>query len=771
VNDAEDAENTLGITVNNSSTATDHLVTVSNLSVNAAGVVTADVVAACGATTANFTLKVTDSGGLFSTLPVTVTVNPNSNPTLSYPSSQTVALGASLTVSPSSAPSDNGSISSIALQSQGTYTGTISVNTTTGVVSISNAGPGGTHTITIRATDNCNSTTDASFNLVIPATTNTSLNSSANPSSLGQNVTFTATVTSSLGTPTPTGTVQFKSDSANLGSAVTLVNGSAQLTTSSLSAGIHTITADYSGDASFLSGTGTLAGGQSVRPAISINDVSINEGDTGTVSASFTVTLSASSNQTVTVNFATADGTGHFFVAPPPSPGAPPPGGDYFSNIGSVTFAPTETTKSITVAIIGDFAFEPDETFFVNLSGPTNATISDAQGMGTILNDDAPGGTFAFSSPTYTVTEIAGSILVIVKRNGDTTQAVTVDYATSDITADGRKDYVSTRGTLRFDVGEFGKAFPILVNVDAFAEASESLQLTLSNPTGGAALGRPATATLQIDNTPWNGPPANSIDDAQRFVRQHYHDFLNREAANDPDGLAFWTNQITSCGTDQACIELKRINVSAAFFLSIEFQETGYLVERLYKTAYGDAVGLSNFGPSHTLPVPVIRFDEFLPDTQAIGQGVVVGQGNWQAVLESNKQAFIAEFVQRARFLTVLPSNLTATEFVDQLNANAGNPLSTTERNQLINSGMSRAQMLRAVAEHQNLVSAESNRAFVLIQYFGYLRRNPNDAPDSDYTGYDFWLSKLNQFNGNFINAEMVKAFISSAEYRQRFGP
>jgi hypothetical protein len=82
-----------------------------------------------------------------------------------------------------------------------------------------------------------------------------------------------------------------------------------------------------------------------------------------------------------------------------------------------------------------------------------------------------------------------------------------------------------------------------------------------------------------------------------------------------------------------------------------------------------------------------------------------------------------------------------------------------------------RSQVLRAVAEDPDLVSAESNRAFVLMQFFGYLRRNPNDPQDTDYTGYDFWLTKLNQFNGNFVNAEMVRAFISSSEYRQRFGP
>jgi hypothetical protein len=111
---------------------------------------------------------------------------------------------------------------------------------------------------------------------------------------------------------------------------------------------------------------------------------------------------------------------------------------------------------------------------------------------------------------------------------------------------------------------------------------------------------------------------------------------------------------------------------------------------------------------------------------------------------------------------------------VDALNANAGNPLSQSERDQLVSEltsgSKSRAQVLRAVAEDSDLNNAEKNRAFVLMQYIGYLRRNPNDPQDTDYTGYDFWLTKLNEFNGNFVNAEMVKAFITSGEYRQRFG-
>jgi hypothetical protein len=118
---------------------------------------------------------------------------------------------------------------------------------------------------------------------------------------------------------------------------------------------------------------------------------------------------------------------------------------------------------------------------------------------------------------------------------------------------------------------------------------------------------------------------------------------------------------------------------------------------------------------------------------------------------------------------------MPAGQFVDTLNTNAGNPLSQPERDKLVSdlltNATTRAQVLRAVAEDPDFKSAEFNRAFVLMQFFGYLRRNPNDAPDSNYTGYDFWLTKLNEFNGNFVNADMVKAFINSSEYRQRFGP
>jgi hypothetical protein len=110
------------------------------------------------------------------------------------------------------------------------------------------------------------------------------------------------------------------------------------------------------------------------------------------------------------------------------------------------------------------------------------------------------------------------------------------------------------------------------------------------------------------------------------------------------------------------------------------------------------------------------------------------------------------------------------------LNTNTGNSLTVAQRNALVaqltanNTTQGRADVLRAVVDNAAFQTREFNRAFVLMQYFGYMRRNPNDTPDSNFSGYTFWLNKLNAFNGDFRSADMVKAFITSAEYRKRFG-
>jgi Metallo-peptidase family M12/Calx-beta domain/Bacterial pre-peptidase C-terminal domain len=400
------------------------------------------------------------------------------------------------------------------------------------------------------------------------------------------------------------------------------------------------------------------------------------------------------------------------------------------------------------------------------------------------LSDNAAASSVALSSSAFSVNEDVGSGLgvdgtgfrvVTVNRTGDTSGTATVDYATSDGTASRRSDYIQTLGTLVFAPNETSKTFTVFVVDDVFQEAAETAQLTLSNPVG-TTLGATQTATLTINsNDVASGPSPVRLEslNVAFFVRQQYLDFLNREP--DASGFGFWQNEINSCGADAGCRDVRRINVSAAFFQAIEFQETGYLAYRTYKTAYGDTTS-----PGVAGTVPIIRLEEFLPDTRRIGEGVVVGPGDaWKVLLEANKQAYFLEFILRPRFITAFPLSMTASEFVNKLNQNSGFVLSQGEIDQLVaqlngaaNQSAARASVLRAVAEHPTLALNEFRRAFVLMQYYGYLRRNPNDAPEQNlnFAGWAFWLGKLNENNGNFVQAEMVKAFLDSFEYIDRFG-
>ena len=372
----------------------------------------------------------------------------------------------------------------------------------------------------------------------------------------------------------------------------------------------------------------------------------------------------------------------------------------------------------------------------------------------------------------YSVSEGVRSFQVLVSRGGDTSAAAAVAYTTQNNTALDTSDYTTAVGTLRFAPGEVSKNFTLFINDDAYAEPVEFFFVRLTEATG-MRLGQPASQFVSItdnETSPGPNPVTPEGFNPSYFVRQHYVDFLNREP--DSSGLAFWTGELNSCGTNVQCAEVKRINVSAAFFLSIEFQETGYLVYRTYKSAYGDATSSNVAGT-----VPVIRLREFLADTQQIGQGVVVNVGDWQAQLEANKNSYVLDFVGRQRFLDAFPATMTGAEFVAKLDQNAGQVLSSAEKAQLVSSlgptpadASKRAAALRQVAENVSLRQREFNRAFVLMEYFGYLRRNPDDAPDADFGGWKFWLDKLNQFNGDYVQAEMVKAFISSDEYRRRFG-
>jgi hypothetical protein len=154
-----------------------------------------------------------------------------------------------------------------------------------------------------------------------------------------------------------------------------------------------------------------------------------------------------------------------------------------------------------------------------------------------------------------------------------------------------------------------------------------------------------------------------------------------------------------------------------------------------------------------------------MPDTGVVAQGVALGRGDWARRLEENKQAFVAAWVERADFRAVY-DGLANSAFVDTL-INHTRGSFNGDRDALLaglNSGsLTRAAVLGQIAENEGFIGAKRNETFVMMEYFGYLRRDP------DRSGYQFWLDKLNQFDGNFEHAEMVKAFLVSGEYRARF--
>ena len=278
-------------------------------------------------------------------------------------------------------------------------------------------------------------------------------------------------------------------------------------------------------------------------------------------------------------------------------------------------------------------------------------------------------------------------------------------------------------------------------NITLILLANSGRMSSLFNSLGaGNVTGSPfANLFLQMLNDP-AAFRANPIDGDSFFVRQQYLDFLGREP--DAEGLAYWTGELAKCGEDMACISDRRVGVSAAFFVEAEFQNTGSFVYRYYKACYGRR-------PTYA---------EFIADRE----NVIGGAG-----LEAAKEAFAVNWVQRAFFLQEYPPEMSNTIFVNKLFDTAGLSGYISEREQEIramtDNGKTRAQVLRDTIEIQGFKSREYNAAFVLMQYFGYLKRDP------DQGGYDFWLNVLNNDAPNNYRA-MVCAFLTSAEYQARFG-
>lgn len=229
-------------------------------------------------------------------------------------------------------------------------------------------------------------------------------------------------------------------------------------------------------------------------PTVSINDVSILEGNQGATTFTFNVSLSAPSAFATSVNFSTANGTATA-------------GQDYLATNGTVNFAAGEVLKTATVTVNGDLVTELDETFFVNLNTPTNLAINDGQGVGTILDDDNPG-KIQFAFATYSVAESSANATITLSRTNGTAGAVAVNYTTQNGTATAGEDYAAAAGTLVFNDGQTSASFIIPITNDTTGEANETVFLAISAPVGGATLGTLTSAVLTIFDDD-GGLPAN----------------------------------------------------------------------------------------------------------------------------------------------------------------------------------------------------------------------------------------------------------------------
>jgi hypothetical protein len=236
------------------------------------------------------------------------------------------------------------------------------------------------------------------------------------------------------------------------------------------------------------------AGASAATPTLSIDDVTVTEGNAGQTLAKFTVTMSATATTPVTVNYATADDT------------ARQPG-DYTQTSGQLTIAPGTTSNTILVPVQGDTLYEGDERFVVNLSSASGATIADSQGVGTIKDDD--------QKPALTVTDsrrTEGNVGMdfTVRLSTASGRDTTVSYATADGSAAAPGDYTATAGTLTIPAGATSRTVRVPIRDDALNEPSETFSLNLSNPSG-ATISRGRGIGTIVDNDP---APTLSIRDA-----------------------------------------------------------------------------------------------------------------------------------------------------------------------------------------------------------------------------------------------------------------
>ena len=333
--------------------------------------------------------------------------------------------------------------------------------------------------------------------------------------------------------------------------------------------------------------------------------------------------------------------------------------------------------------------------------------------------------------------------------------------------------------------------FAILVLVFAFggalAQSPPTLRIVTETPNLPSELYYGDIKVKPLRLRPGTNIPI-TIDDADFYTAQHYIDFLRRFP--DAPGHAHWTAEITMCSdaanrrpgeSEALCIDRKRENTSAAFFVSPEFQNMGSFVIRVYWGTLGRQENAQCAGVPQNLPASCRPlYSQYIADVAQVNNGIVVNDALDPNVINANKRAFVESFITRPEFQAAY-GGLNATQFVDKLAQTTGVALSGADRTALINEASTPANRGSVVFKvvdgtttmagglltfnttyGQQFYNKEFDTVFVFMEYIGYLRRNP------DQDGYNFWLNKL-KFYGNWVDAQMVRSFIVSPEYRNRF--
>jgi Calx-beta domain/Concanavalin A-like lectin/glucanases superfamily/Viral BACON domain/FG-GAP-like repeat len=455
---------------------------------------------------------------------------------------------------------------------------------------------------------------------------------------------------------------------------------------------------------------------------------------------------------------------------------------DYTFTTGTLTFAPGETTKSFQVSVTDNAFVDGNRDVVLLLINPIGVVLEN-QGLAvlTITDNETALPQFQFQTAHYSIGEGDGHVTITVTRSGDTSGAATVEYRTQDAdtfsfgcrdvvnnmgSAFARCDFATVVGTLNFAAGETMKTLDIPVINDSYHEGNEIFEVFLSNSTG-AIVGSLWTATVTIvDNDGTDGfNPILQTDNSgiAFFVRQHYLDFLGRE----PEPGEPWSAILRGCA-DQFNIDpnspsagCDRITVSGAFFGSPEFKDKGFYVIDFYRVAFG------------RLP----QYSEFVTDLASL-------VGTTAQEVFARRASFANNFLQRPEFASIaaLPNsnyvmtlmagtngqnyNLTSITTIDPDNPDGITKvtLTTTDLiNRLNANTLTKAQVLRAIVQSDEIINIEAVSTFVASQYYGYLRRTPDTA------GFNAWVNYLNTHPADFRT--MVNGFMNSIEYRLRFGP